>query len=151
MGSTMDIPEAIGIIQLLADGMDPQTKVAFAYDSPYQHPQIARALYVALQILARYVSEPLDERTDSVPQQDVQLTPSEEVAYKALKVWRTKKASEEGYPAYAVANNAALKQMIKFRAKTTDDLGKIKAFGDKRAQRYGHEILEILQAQQLGS
>ncbi len=47
----MELTQAIEIIKALADGVDPITGEVFENDSPYQHPQIIRALFVALKVL----------------------------------------------------------------------------------------------------
>ena len=49
----MDHEQASDIIRQLADGLDPNTGQPFPMDSPFQHPQIVRALYVARQALDR--------------------------------------------------------------------------------------------------
>jgi len=54
----MQTSEALKIIQALADGADPNTGEVFPEDSPYQHPQIVRALLTAARALER------QERTD---------------------------------------------------------------------------------------
>lgn len=47
----MDENKAHSIVAALANGVDPLTGKAFAADSPYQAPDIVRALYLAAQAL----------------------------------------------------------------------------------------------------
>jgi LmbE family N-acetylglucosaminyl deacetylase len=47
----MEISEALKIIHALADGVNPLTGEVFSDNSPYQHPQIIRALFVAIRAL----------------------------------------------------------------------------------------------------
>ena len=47
----MEKAAALKILQQLADGTDPHTGKAFGVDSPYQHPDTVRALFVALRAL----------------------------------------------------------------------------------------------------
>jgi hypothetical protein len=56
----METSEAARIIQALADGVDPDTGEVFPDDSPYQHPQVVRALFTALKVLDR--QEQLEQR-----------------------------------------------------------------------------------------
>ena len=42
---------ALKILQQLADGIDPHTGQIFGADSPYQHPDTVRALFLALREL----------------------------------------------------------------------------------------------------
>ena len=47
----MEKAAALKILQQLADGTDPHTGKTFGADSPYQHPDTVRALFVALRAL----------------------------------------------------------------------------------------------------
>jgi hypothetical protein len=47
----MEKAAAVKVLQQLADGTDPHTGHAFGADSPYQHPDTVRALFVALRAL----------------------------------------------------------------------------------------------------
>jgi hypothetical protein len=49
----VDTSKALEIIRALANGVDPHTGEEFSADSPYQHPQIVRALFLAIQTLER--------------------------------------------------------------------------------------------------
>lgn len=49
----MDATKSLEIIRLLANGVDPYTGEEYPIDSPYQHPQTIRALFVAIQALER--------------------------------------------------------------------------------------------------
>jgi hypothetical protein len=62
----MEISEALRIIQALADGVDPNTGEVFPVNSPYQHPQVVRALFTAAKTLER--SERRARRDDRLPE-----------------------------------------------------------------------------------
>ena len=47
----MEKEAALKIIQQLANGVDPHTGEVFRADSPYQHPDTVRALFIALRTL----------------------------------------------------------------------------------------------------
>ena len=49
----METSEALRIMHSLADGVDPHTAEVFREDSPYQHPQVMRALFMAVGALER--------------------------------------------------------------------------------------------------
>jgi len=49
----MNLMESIRIIELLANGVNPQTGEVFPMDSPYQNAQSIRALFTALRALER--------------------------------------------------------------------------------------------------
>ena len=54
----MEKADALKILQQLADGIDPQTSQPVRADSPYQHPDTVRALFVALRALVTGVRQP---------------------------------------------------------------------------------------------
>lgn len=53
---------AIDILRQLADGTDPHTGKPFHADSPYQHPDTVRALFLALRALEGGGAEPVAPR-----------------------------------------------------------------------------------------
>jgi hypothetical protein len=48
---TMEAAEALGIIAALANGVHPRTGEVFPAGSPYQHPDVVRALFMATRAL----------------------------------------------------------------------------------------------------
>ena len=60
----MEIRRAQRIVEILAQGVDPATGEAFATDSPYNEPQIIRALFTVHEFVRRARKPPmsLDER-----------------------------------------------------------------------------------------
>jgi len=61
----VDIAKSLEIILALANGIDPHTGEEFSADSPYQHPQTIRALFVAIQALEQ--SRKADDRQRQLP------------------------------------------------------------------------------------
>ena len=47
----MDHPKALAILQTLSNGIDPFSGESFPAGSPYQHPDVVRALYEAVRTL----------------------------------------------------------------------------------------------------
>ena len=72
------------------------------------------------------------------------LTPEQENKFNLLKQWRNERANEDGLPPYMIAQNESLMQIAAARVETIEDFLGIKGFGEKRAQKYGEEILNIL-------
>jgi ATP-dependent DNA helicase RecQ len=77
-------------------------------------------------------------------EQPIILSPDEERVYQELKRWRNERAMQEGIPAYMVAHNESLKQIVKLGVRTKDDLLKVRGFRHRRIQKYGDEILRIV-------
>jgi len=74
------------------------------------------------------------------------LTPEQENKFNLLKQWRNDRANEDGLPPYMIAQNESLMQIAAARIEKVEDFLNIKGFGEKRAQKYGEEILNILNA-----
>lgn len=55
----MEPQEAVGVLSLLVDGIDPLTGEEFPADGPYQNPQVLRALFCAIRALEQ------SKRTDA--------------------------------------------------------------------------------------
>lgn len=85
-------------------------------------------------------------KVEAAPPEPIVLSPEEERIYAALREWRNEKASADGLPPYMIAHNDSLMQMARQRVRTLEELPAIKGFGEKRTQKYGEEILQIVSA-----
>lgn len=83
-------------------------------------------------------------KAETAPPEPISLTAEEENIYAALRDWRNERAASDGLPPYMIAHNDSLMLMAKQRVKTIEELPNIKGFGEKRAQKYGEEILQIV-------
>jgi translin len=63
--------------------------------------------------------------------------------YHRLVAWREKKATEENLTPSIIARNGTLKEIVRLNPANTREL-MIKGFGERRANKYGREILDIL-------
>ncbi len=81
--------------------------------------------------------------SDSSPE-PIKLTAEQENFYNALRTWRNERAGRDGVPPYLIAHNDSLMQMATMSIKTNEDLLQVKGLGEKRVQKYGDEILRIL-------
>ena len=64
----------------------------------------------------------------------------------ALREWRLTAARSDGVPAYVVATDALLQELVDQRPTTIPALRRIKGMGPSRLARYGEELLEITTA-----
>lgn len=83
-------------------------------------------------------------KAEAAPPEPLVLTADEEKIYAVLREWRNEKAGLDGLPPYMIAHNDSLMTMAKINPKTLAELIEIKGFGEKRAQKYGDELLQIL-------
>ena len=73
---------------------------------------------------------------DGPPVSDEELAP--------LKAWRRDRA--EGKPAYTVATDATLREVVRRRPRTADELLTIKGIGPSFLTKHADSLLELLQA-----
>lgn len=64
--------------------------------------------------------------------------------YNELVKWREKRAKEENLTPNIIARNSTLKEIILMNPETTKELLNVKAFGERRANKYGKDIIAIL-------
>ncbi len=64
----------------------------------------------------------------------------------ALREWRLATARSDGVPAYVVAPDTLLLEIVDQRPVTIPALRRVKGMGPSRLARYGEEILEITSA-----
>jgi translin len=76
--------------------------------------------------------------------EEPELDSREQELYKALSEWRSQKANEENLAPFIIAHNAWLKQIVKMRPTTPKELGEIVGFGERRVNKYGKEIIEVV-------
>ena len=71
-------------------------------------------------------------------------TQNEESVESALRAFRLEKIRAEKVKPYFIFNNAQMEEIIKKRPKDLDELIKISGFGEVKCQKYGKDILIIL-------
>lgn len=84
-----------------------------------------------------------EERNEVVLQK---LNLKQQTVYEALKTWRINKAQDLKVPTYTICHNSELLNAIVKQAKTHIDLRSIKGFGELKIEKYGNDILSILNA-----
>jgi translin len=97
---------------------------------------------IAPAALSPLASQP--EKMETVTQEVSPLDNREQEIYKALAAWRTRKSNEENLAPFIIAHNAMLNQIVRLRPKTLKDLNAVKGFGERRINKYGKEIIAII-------
>ena len=70
--------------------------------------------------------------------------PAQKDLYLALKNWRTKKANELALSHFKICYNSELIALASNKPKTVLELEKIKGFGTIKINKFGDEILEVV-------
>jgi ATP-dependent DNA helicase RecQ len=61
-----------------------------------------------------------------------------------LRAWRTRRAREDGVPAYVVLHDATLVELAARRPRSPAELAAVRGFGPTKLERYGNELLAVL-------
>jgi translin len=76
--------------------------------------------------------------------EEPELNEIEQGIYNDLAAWRTRKSTEEHIAPYIIAHNSILKEIVKLRPTTTRELYAIKGFGERRVNKYGKDIIAVI-------
>lgn len=82
---------------------------------------------------------------EETPKEEPSLDSLEMALFKKLESWRNKKANEENLAPFVIAKNNWLKEIAKMRPASPEELQKILGFGERRVNKYGKEIIAVVQ------
>jgi ATP-dependent DNA helicase RecQ len=71
-------------------------------------------------------------------------TPADAPLVAELKAWRSRRAREDGVPAYVVLHDATLHELAVRRPASPSELVGVKGLGPTKLERYGDELLDVL-------
>ena len=74
------------------------------------------------------------------------LSQHEKEIFMALKQWRNAMASDLGWSAFRICHNSHLMAIADAKPETLEELIQVKGFGEIRSEKYGEDILAILNA-----
>ncbi len=94
------------------------------------------------QILAKYAEA--DGKNDSADV-TVQDNISDENLIKELKAFRLEQSRKENIKPYYIFNDAQMQDLIQKNPKTKEELCQVSGFGQVKAEKYGEQIIAILQ------
>ena len=73
-----------------------------------------------------------------------ELDPQGRRIYDEMRLWRGRKAKQDGMPPYLILNNRELANLAVKGPKTISQLREIDGIGEAKAKRWGEEILSVL-------
>ena len=82
----------------------------------------------------------------TVTKSENDLTEREQLIYKNLKQWRAEKASEFGFKNFMICHNSELLNISIQKPESINQLRKIKGFGEVKSDKYGDDIIALLNA-----
>jgi translin len=89
-------------------------------------------------------------KPEAMPREETQLSDAEQDVYRALDEWRNRKSNEESLPPYIIARNSWLKEIIRLNPVSIKELNSIKGFGERRVNKYGKDIIAIVNRKRAG-
>jgi superfamily II DNA helicase RecQ len=90
-----------------------------------------------------------EERKQSeTKQKDVEygLDARQKEVFLKLRQWRKTISSDQALPGYIVATNSCFVEMIRQKCNTLESLKLIKGFGESRIEKYGKDIIAIIES-----
>lgn len=91
------------------------------------------------------IEEVMSEEEVSGPKTDEPALDNKQTAiYESLIEWRQRKATEDNLTENIIARNSMLKEIIRINPSNIHELMEIKGFGERRANKYGRDIMKIL-------
>ncbi len=100
-----------------------------------------------LVLVLRYRELAGDARSSSdAPRKDwrAELDPAAKSIYDELRLWRGRKAKQEGIPPYLILNNRELAELAMKRPASLAQLQEIDGIGEAKSKRWGEELLAAL-------
>jgi ATP-dependent DNA helicase RecQ len=97
-------------------------------------------------MLREEVVAPVAASRGRLPRGEPAGTP-DDPAFEALRAWRRSVAQAQGVPAYVVFIDRTLAEIVQRRPATLDELMTVPGVGRSRVERYGADILRILEEQ----
>lgn len=74
------------------------------------------------------------------------LSHEEKQIFTALKQWRNDLAANLGWSSFRICHNSHLMAIAEVKPETLEELAKLKGFGEVRTEKYGEDILAIVNA-----
>lgn len=84
------------------------------------------------------------KRDVDAPNPEDEMTDPQKAVYRALRDWRNETAKAEGRPAYSIARNAQLAELVVAAPKTKTAIKEVRGLGESFCEKYGDKVLEML-------
>jgi len=94
-------------------------------------------------VLLHYENKP-QAKENPITVEESDLTPGSQYVLECLKQWRTDKAEALNVPKFMICHNSELINIAFHHPKNKEALGNIKGFGAKKIEKYGDDIIAVL-------
>lgn len=110
----------------------------------FQHGNVPHLALVLLLGDGPTGPEGFRPRDPNAPNPEETLPEERRPFYRDLKRWRNERAKADGKPAYAIARNAQLAEIVLRAPKSLGDLKEVAGIGEGFCRDYGAEVLELV-------
>lgn len=86
------------------------------------------------------------EKSETIRFSEEDLSPDESKNFYALRHWRNDLAQKLDWSSFRICHNSHLVSIAKANPQSVEDLEKVTAFGKNRTEKYGEDILAVLNA-----
>ncbi|MEI6972964.1 MAG: HRDC domain-containing protein, partial [bacterium] len=90
------------------------------------------------------VAEGWKPRDPNAPNPEDSVPEDRRPIYRDLKRWRNDRAKADGKPAYAIARNTQLAEIVNKAPKSLADLKEVPGIGEAFCRDYGKDVLELV-------
>jgi superfamily II DNA helicase RecQ len=100
-------------------------------------------------VLVHYEPKKASNSTQSTQPETLQfidLTDKQKEIYQALRQWRTDKSAKLDMKSYLLCHNSELMNIAIKQPTNLEELKRIKGFGDRKTERFGDDIVAVLNA-----
>lgn len=148
-GMVMDNEQARSIIISLANGIDPSNGEYFPADSPYNNPEVIRALFFAVMAMQDKHDLTKPKKTYRLRKTREPLSEANKILFQKLTQWRLDKAKQQNLFPYMVLSNNQLHDILELQDITIENLATVKGFYDDKIQLFGQEVVDIIKEAQI--
>ncbi len=97
-------------------------------------------------VLIHYKDKHLSQKASKITvDEENDLSEEEIIIYNKLKIWRSEKADKLKLPSYIIFHNKHLMAIARHKPSQIDDLQHISGLGKARIDKFGAEILKVLE------
>ncbi len=93
--------------------------------------------------------EPVRKERERSKRTQGEMRPQDRGLFEALRLLRTRLATEQKLPPYAIFHDATLLDLVRHRPKSPDGLRRVMGLGESKITRYGRMLLDLIGSQPL--
>lgn len=114
----------------------------------HTHGHYGQAITKPINTIPQYMSTQSSQNSTQPPQVQPSMSTEDTRLFNALREKRTELATHIGAPAYCIATNRALQNIIERKPTTIEEFQTVYGFGPQKTALYGEAFLKVLRENQ---